>query len=153
MFGQSASPPVPEPRIAVKRQVTVKSIITPRFRDESKQGMTQELQALDQQAQQLEGQYQNALQQLQALAQQDQPVQNHIEQLNHEVQEKRHQLAALKADLTNKLAGLDKMADGDFITTGMLENYVELAVGDNIFQRVRQAEIIIEDGIIQSIKL
>ena len=153
MFGQQASTSAPAPRIALKRQVTIKSVVTQRFRDESKAGMTQELKTLDNQMMQLESQYQSTLQQLQAMAKQEQPVQNHIDQLNAEVQDKRGQLNALKADLTNKLASLDKMNDGDLVETGALENFVEVTVGDNLIQRVNQAEIVVNDGVITSIKL
>lgn len=137
--------------VQLKRQVTVKTKVTDTFRERAQSELSNELKLLDTQLQQLEAQYQHSLQQLEKMAQQGQPVQKQLEQLNQEAQQKRGQLASLKMQVSSELGNLDKVENGSYVVTGMLENFVELRVGDNLYEKLSNAEMLIEDGIIKSI--
>jgi CII-binding regulator of phage lambda lysogenization HflD len=137
--------------IQLKRQVTVKTKVTDVFRDRAKTDLDNELKLIDTQLQQLEAQFQYSLQQLEKVAQQGQNVQNQLQQLNQEAQQKRSQLASLKMQISSELGNLDKIENGQFIVTGMLENTVELKVGDNIYDQLQNAELLVEDGVITAI--
>lgn len=138
--------------VTLKRQITVKTLVNENFRSKASQELSDEMKLIDNQMQQLEGQYQHSMQQLEKMAQQGQHVQGQLENLNREAQEKRNQLASLRIEVSTQLANLDKVANGAYIVTGMLENFVEVKVGDNIYQKIRNAEILVEDSIVKAIK-
>jgi len=131
--------------------VTVKTKVTDAFRDRAKSELDNELKLIDTQLQQLEAQYQYSLQQLEKVAQQGQNVQQQLQQLNQEAQQKRSQLASLKMQVSSELGNLDKIENGQYIVTGMLENTVEIRVGENIYEKLQNAEILVEDGVVTSI--
>jgi hypothetical protein len=137
--------------VHLNRQVTVKTLVTDGFRERATQELDNELKLIDTQLQQLEAQYQYSLQQLEKVAQQGQNVQQQLQQLNQEAQQKRNQLASLKMQVSSQIGNLDKVENGQYIVTGMLENTVELCVGDNIYNKLMNAEMLVEDGIITGI--
>lgn len=138
--------------IQIKRQVTVKTKVTDSFRARAKGDLDNELKLIDTQLQQLEAQFQYSLQQLEKMAQQGQNVQGQLQQLNQEAQQKRSQLASVKMQISSELGNLDKIENGQYIVTGMLENTVELKIGDNIYNLLQNAEILVEDGVIVAIQ-
>jgi chromosome segregation ATPase len=135
----------------LKRQVTVKTLVNDGFRAKASQELSEELKLIDSQLSQLETQYQQSIMQLEKMAQMGQSVQVQLENLNREAQEKRNQLATLKMEVSSQLGNLDKIQNGAYIVTGLLENFVEVKVGDNIFDKVRNGEILVDDGVIQTI--
>jgi chromosome segregation ATPase len=141
------------PSVSVKRQVTIKTKVTDTFRTRAKQELDQELKLIDTQLQQLEAQYQYSLQQLEKLAQQGQNVQGQLQQLNEEAQQKRSQLASLKMQLSSELGNLDQVQNGTYLVTGMVESMVNIALGDNLYEKMQNSEILIEDGIVTKIPL
>lgn len=138
--------------IQLKRQVTVKTLVNDNFRAKAKGELAEELKLIDTQLQQLEAQYQHSLNQLEQIAQQGQNVQKQLGQLNDEAQQKRNQLGSLKMQVSSQLANLDKIQNGQFIVTGVLENFVDIGVGDNVYEKLSNAEMIIEDGVVKTIK-
>lgn len=145
------SPQKSQASVQLKRQVTVKTKVTDVFRARAKDDLNNELKLIDTQLQQLEAQYQYSLQQLEKVAQQGQNVQQQLQQLNQDAQQKRNQLASLKMQVSSEIGNLDKIENGKYIVTGMLENMVEIRVGENIYDRLQNAEILVEDGIVTSI--
>ncbi|HEY9686844.1 MAG TPA: YlqD family protein [Coleofasciculaceae cyanobacterium] len=143
----------PSPSVQLKRQVTVKTLVTDKFREKAKSELSNELQLIDTQMQQLEAQYQHSLQQLEKVAQQGQNVQKQLQQLEVDAQQKRTQLASLKMQVSSELGNIDKIPNGNFVITGILENFVELKVGDNIYEKLMNAEMIVEDGVVKSISV
>jgi esterase/lipase len=137
--------------VQLKRQITVKSLVNDNFRAKASKELTDELALIDSQMAQLEAQYNQSIQQLERMAQQGQNVGKQLDNLNREAQERRNQLAALKIEVSTQLANLDKIANGAYIVTGMLENFVEVKIGDNIYEKIRNAEILVEDGIVKAI--
>lgn len=137
--------------VQLKRQITVKTLVTDAFRERAKGELDNELRLIDTQLQQLEAQYQHSLQQLEKIAQQGTNVQKQLEALNQEAQQKRTQLASLKMQVSSELGNLDKIPNGTYITTGVLENVVDVRVGDNIYEKLMNAEMLVEDGIVTGI--
>jgi hypothetical protein len=139
--------------VMVEHQVNVKTIVTEGFKLQADQELSKELALIDEQAQQLEAQYQFSLQELEKLARQGQPVQAQLEQLNRDAQERRNQLAGLKMEVSAQLANLDKLEVGAMIITGMLKGQIELKVGDNMYDKMQPAQILVCDGRIESIQM
>ncbi len=138
--------------VTLNRQITVKTLVTDVFRDRAKGELNNELKLIDTQLQQLDAQYQYSLQQLEKMVQQGQNVQQQLQQLNQEAQGKRNQLASLKMQVSAQIGNLEKVPNGEHIVTGMLESTVQLNVGDDIYEKLMNAEMIVEDGIIKRIQ-
>jgi hypothetical protein len=145
------APMTTQQAIQLKRQITVKTKVTDNFRLRAKSELDNELKLIDTQLQQLEAQFQYSLQQLEKVAHQGQNVQGQLQQLNQEAQQKRSQMASVKMQISSELGNLDKIENGQYIVTGMLENTVELRLGDNIYDHLQNAEILVEDGVITAI--
>jgi hypothetical protein len=140
------------PSVMLKRQVTIKTLVTEGFKVRAKEELAQEIKVIDSQLAQLESQYQHSLHQLEIMAQQGQMVKPQLDQLNLEAQNKRHQLTSLKLEVSNQLANLDRVENGSFVITGVMESFVNVKVGDNIYEKVQNSEIIVENGVVTSIR-
>ncbi len=139
--------------LTVKRQIAVKTKVTDAFRSRAKEELSNEVRLIENQLAQLDTQYQQTLQQLETMATQGQNVNRQLEQMNQEVQAKRNQLTSLKMEVGKQLGNLDKVADGDLVVTGMLESEVVLHVGDPLYQKVQNGEIVVEDQTIVAINM
>ncbi|MBX2859763.1 MAG: YlqD family protein [Vampirovibrio sp.] len=138
--------------IQLKRQVNIKSKVTPQFKEQATGELSREVKLIESQLEMLESQYQHTLKQLEEMAGQGQGVKKQLDQLNQEAQGKRNQLSSLKMEVSRQLANLDKVEDGNYVITGMLESFVTLKVGDNIYQKIQNTEILVENGIITDIR-
>ncbi len=138
--------------IQLKRQTTIKTVITDEFRERAKNELSNELQMIEHQLGSMDSQYQQTLQQLEQLSSQGRNVQRQVEQLHQEVQNKKNQLTTLKMELSKQLNGLDRRQNGEMIVTGLLESYVEVKVGDNIYEKVQGTEVIIENNVVKEIR-
>ncbi len=138
--------------ITLKRQATIRTIVTDDFRARAKNELSTEIKTVDNQLEQLEAQYQESLKQLESLASQGQNVKGPMNQMNQEMAAKRNQLTALKMEVSKQLGGLENVANGAFVVTGVLESFVDVKVGDNIYEKIQNCSIIIEDSVIKEIK-
>lgn len=138
--------------VELKRQVTVKTIVNDDFRKRAGEELDQELKLVEGQSQQLEAQYQDTMQQLEKIAQQGQNVQKQLQQLSQEAEGKRKQLAQIKMQLSTQQANLNKASNGDFVVTGVLDNYITVGIGDNLYEKLNNAEMIVEDGVVKEIR-
>ena len=59
----------------------------------------------------------------------------------------------MKQELVAHHDDFDRLPLEEEVVTGMLDNYFELKIGDNLYDKVKDAEIIVRDGIIEKIKL
>ena len=74
-----------------------------------------------------------------------------MDQLHRDVQQERLRLEGLKQELTQQIEGLDKVRNGDYVKTGELETWTEVCIGENLYKRMRNAEILIKDGVVTAI--
>jgi len=137
--------------LKIKRNITVKTIVTEEFKKNSSQEINKELQLLDSQIMQLE---------LQSKQMQDQLANDfsvsenapQIRQAINEISQRLTQYAGVKQELLQQRENINGLEPGNLINTGNLENYVEISVGDNIYEKYKTASIIVKDGIIQEIR-
>lgn len=137
--------------LKIKRNITVKTIVTEEFKKNSSQEINKELQLIDSQIMQLE---------LQSKQMQDQLANDfsasenapQIRQALTEISQRLTQYAGVKQELLQQRENINSLETGNLINTGSLENYVEISVGDNIYEKYKTASIIVKDGIIQEIR-
>jgi chromosome segregation ATPase len=135
----------------LKRTITVKSLVTDAFREKAKQDLSQEQELIKSQQESLEAQYSQSLQQLEAATRQGQNVAQAMDQLHRDANQKRAQLANLEREVNTQLNNLDKVENGAYVITGQLDNFVEVNVGENLYDRIRGSEILLKDGIVTAI--
>lgn len=137
--------------IQLKRQITIKSLVNETFREKARTELSDELRLIEAQLEQLENQYQATLKQIESMAKAGQNISKQLDQVNREAQEKRSQLANIKMQVASNLANLDRVQNGDMVVTGVLESYADINIGDNIYEKLRGAEIILENGLVTKI--
>ena len=124
-------------KIFIKRSVTVKTILTKKFKEETEEEFLREIALIDDQILQTESR----------IRQRQDTV------LSNELSHKLEQLVFLKQELVAHHDDFDRLPLEEEVVTGMLDNYFELKIGDNLYDKVKDAEIKVRDGIIEKIKL
>lgn len=140
--------------IKVKRQIIVKTLMTEDFKVKAKEELLDEMKLIDGQINHFQLQLNQLIQQIQqssiaGLA----PAAQETEQIINDLNIKLQQLLGLKQNMHLQIENVDNAQTGEYIVTGSLENYVDLNVGDNIYETLVDKEIIIKDGIVQEINV
>lgn len=139
--------------IRVKRPVKVKTVVTEGFKEQAKVELTKEIRLLESQIMQLELQSKQIHDQVGGTSsafysENDmQQIQDSLEDINRKLQ----QMGELKQELQFQEDSINHLTIDNVIITGNLENYVELKPGENLYEKFKDAEIIVKDGIIQDI--
>lgn len=138
--------------ITVKRPVKVKTVVTEGFKQQAKDEINKEIRLLDNQIMQMELQSKQIQDQVsggmsQYFAEGNDQAQHAIEELLQRLQ----QMSELKQELQFQKENIDHLALNNVIVTGSLENYVEVKPGENLYDKFKDAEIIIKDGVVQDI--
>ena len=107
---------------------------------------------IDGQLHQLQAAYQQTLQQLEQLSAQGQNVLPQRQQLEQQAGAEQQKLTLLKEEVMKQLGTLDTVNDGTPVITGLLDSWVGLSVGDNIYEKVRDTVITVTDGVITAIE-
>lgn len=141
-----------EKSIKVKRPVTIKTIVTDSFKKQMMDELSKELHLLDTQIMQLELQSKQIHDQASAFGTMyaDEGTQ-HLQQAMEDITSRLQQMSMMKQELHTQKESIHHLVLNNMIVTGNLENYVELSIGENIYEKFKTAEIIIKDGIIQDI--
>jgi hypothetical protein len=138
-------------QITVQRDLTVKTMVTDGFREKAMKEDHAELSQLDANIQQLRESAQGRLNELvqSNLSNEDkQLAQMHLQQ---QFDEQVTQYLTLKQEVLNRQEVLANTPNGTYVSTGNVTDSVTLNVGDNIYDRLKGAEILVKDGVITAI--
>ncbi len=138
--------------IRVKRPVKIKTIVTHKFKEQAQNDLGKEITMLEVQIMQLELQSKQIQDQVSSLSStyENQNF-DQIQQSLNEVSKRLEQMSELKQELQSQKESITHLLLDNIIVTGSLENYVELKTGENIYEKFKEAEIIVKDGVIQDI--
>ena len=139
--------------IKVKRPVKVKTVVTNGFKQQTKEEINKEILMIDNQIMQLELQSKQIQDQISSLSSSYFDGKN-IEQAQegvNDILKRLQQMNELKNELQFQRDNIEHLVLDNVIITGNLENYVELKPGENLYEKFKEAEILIKDGIIQNI--
>lgn len=134
--------------ISIKRQVTVKAIVTEVFKNNAGQEIQQQLQQLDMNMQQLEFQAKRAVSDLEK----QNPGPGQVENLKMQIDEERQRLLIGKNDLLQRMNMISQLELNTEFPQGMLDNYVTINVGDNLYEKLSNTEVIVKDGVVVEIR-
>lgn len=142
-----------EQGIRVKRPVTIKTIVTPGFKNQATEEINKELHLLESQIMQLELQNKQIQDQLSGYSQAyGSQGSDQFQQALSEIGTKIDQMNSLKLELQSQRDSINHLALDNVIVTGSLENYVDIQIGENLYSKFREAEILVKDGVVQEIK-
>jgi len=137
--------------IKLKRPVAVKAIVTEKFKTEATKEIQQALQNFDLGLQQLEFQGKRAMTDLDKnpdIPNKDQARQN----LQGQIEQQRAQINSQKAELLQRLNMISQLEmDSEFLQA-TLDNFVEVKIGDNLYEKLSNTEVIVKDGVVVEIR-
>jgi hypothetical protein len=130
----------------LKRAVTIKAVVTEEFKSNLKDELTKTLSRIDSVTQQLEFQLRRYVPEV---------AKADIEQagrLRREIENERQRHESLKAEISSRLQEVTSLEIGTEYDQGTIEGEVEISVGDNLVDKLNEAEILVKDGIVQEIR-
>jgi hypothetical protein len=130
----------------VKREVLLKAIVTDKLKTQLKEAVHGAIGQLTDSQEEMEKQYRRLMLEVQRMdASRAMAVRQQVD-----IERRKHEDA--KKDLEEQLAEYDELQDGEEFVLRTLEGTVDIQVGDNFFEKVRGAEIVIEDDIVKEIR-
>ncbi|MCL1469373.1 YlqD family protein [Argonema antarcticum] len=139
--------------LLLKRPVTVKAIVTPRWKDEAQQQLQTQLNQTDQQLQQLEIQGQRAITEIQkqSLQPPGPQVMQQIENIQMQVNQRKSELLEQKNQALQQLQQIQLLELNQEVSQGQIESIFRIEPGDNLVEKM-QVEILLRDGIVEEIR-
>ena len=134
--------------ISLKRQVAIKAIVTEVFKNNASIEIQQQLQQLDLNMQQLEFQAKRAISDLEK----QKPAPGQVENLKEQIDQERQRLAMGKNELLQRLNAISQLELNSEFVQGTLDNYVTVNVGDNLYDKLSNTEIVLRDGVVIEIR-
>lgn len=137
----------------LKRPVTIKAVVTPRWKEEAQQQLQAQINELDGQLQQLETQGQRAITEIQK--QSIQPpgpqVVQQIENIQMQVNQRKSELLDQKNQILQQLQQIQFLEMNQEVNQGQIDGLFSLKKGDNLINKL-QVEILLRDGIVEEIR-
>jgi methyltransferase-like protein len=130
----------------LKRAVAIKAIVTEEFKSNLKEELTKTLARIEQVTLQLDMQLRKYVPEV-AKADLEQ-----ASRLRREIETERQRHEGMRAEVNSRLQEIIGLEIGSEYVQGTIEGDVDIAVGDNLVEKLSNAEITIKDGIVQEIK-
>ncbi|MCZ8121669.1 MAG: YlqD family protein [Microcystis sp. LE18-22.4A] len=139
--------------LLLKRPVTIKVIVTPRWKEEAQQQLQAQMAQIDAQIQQLETQGQRAIAEIQrqsliplppAAAQQIDNIQIQVNQQKSEFLEQKNQYL-------QQLQQVQLLELNQEVAQAQLESFFRVEKGDNLVAKMN-VELVLRDGIVEEIR-
>lgn len=138
----------------LRRQVTIKAIVTDNFKQQASAELQTALQQIDLQMEQLEFQGKRALQDLEkkGITPAGPQLTQQMEELKAQINEERNRIMAAKNDMLQRLNLINTLEINSEFVQGQVDNFVDVHVGDNLYAKMAAPEIILKDGIVTEIR-
>ena len=139
--------------LTIKRPITVRAVVTPTWKEEAEREISNGIANCDQQLAQLEQEGQQVVDEVrrQSANPLDPRVQEQVAQIQQQVAAKRSEIEEQKRGLLQQQAQVRELELEQIVEQGQLESTCELAVGDNLVQKM-QVSIVVRDGVVQAIE-
>jgi predicted nucleic acid-binding Zn-ribbon protein len=140
-------------KLTIKRTITVRAVVTPRWKEDAERELSGALSSTDGQLAQLEQEGQQLIDEIrrQSLNPLDPRVQDQVASVQQQVAAKRAELEEQKRQLLDQQHQVRELAMEQIVDQGQLESSVEVAVGDNLVEKL-QAAVLVRDGVIEAIE-
>lgn len=137
----------------LKRPVTVKVIVTSRWKEEAQQQLQAQISQLDEQLQQLEMQGQRAIAEIQKQSIIPLPPEasQQVENVQNQVNQQKSQILDRKNQFLQQMQQVQLCELGQEVVQAQMESFFTIAKGDNLVQKLN-VEIVIRDGVVEEIR-
>jgi len=138
--------------LSIKRNITVRAVVTPRWKEEAAVELSKAISNSDQQLLQLENEGQQVVDEIrrQSANPLDPRIQEQVAGVQQQVAAKRAELEEQKRNLLEQQKAIGELEMEQIVEQGQLESFCTVSVGDNIIEKL-QASITVRDGVVEAI--
>ncbi len=139
--------------LTLKRPITVRIIVTPRWKEEVQQQMQTQINQVDTQMQTLDMQGQRAIAEIQkqGIIPQSPQVTQQIESVQNQINQEKSKLLEQKNQALQQIQQVQQLEMEQEVSQGQMESFFTLKPGDNLVNKLNIA-IVIRDGIVEEIR-
>jgi hypothetical protein len=139
--------------LSIKRSVTVRAVVTPRWKEDAERELSNALAGSDAQLAQLEQEGQQLIDEIrrQSANPLDPRVQDQVASVQQQVAAKRAELEEQKRQILEQQRQVRELQMEQIVDQGQLESFCEVQVGDNLVEKL-QAAVLVRDGVIEAIE-
>jgi F0F1-type ATP synthase membrane subunit b/b' len=139
--------------LTIKRSITVRAVVTPRWKEDAERELSNALSNFDQQLAQLEQEGQRLIDEIrrQSANPLDPRVQEQVGSLQQQVAAKRAEIEEQKRQVLEQQRQVRELEMEQIVEQGQLESFCEVGVGDNLVEKL-QAAVLVRDGVIEAIE-
>jgi len=137
----------------IKRQITVRAVVTPRWKEDAERELSNAISSFDQQLAQLEQEGQRLVDEIrrQSINPLDPRVQEQVGSLQQQVAAKRAELEEQKRQVLDQQRQVRELELEEIVDQGQLESFCQVGVGDNLVEKL-QAAVVVRDGVIEAME-
>ncbi len=139
--------------LMLKRPVTVKAIVTARWKEEVQQQLQNQVSQLDKQMQQLDMQGKRTIEEINKQAQQpaNPQISKQIESVQTQVNQKKSEILNKKNQILQQLQQIQLLELEQEVVQAQMESFFRLEKGDNLVKKMN-VEVVIKDGVVEEIR-
>jgi len=139
--------------LSIKRTITVRAVVTPRWKEDAERELSNALAGSDAQLAQLEQEGQQVIDEIrrQSANPLDPRVQEQVESIQQQVAAKRAELEEQKRQVLEQQRQVRELELEQIVEQGQLESFCQVQVGDNLVEKL-QAAVVVRDGVIEAIE-
>ncbi len=139
--------------LTIKRTITVRAVVTPRWKEDAERELSNAVSNLDQQLAQLEQEGQRVIDEIrrQSANPLDPRVQEQVASVQQQVGAKRSELEEQKRQVLEQQRQVRELEMDQIVDQGQIESTCEVRVGDNLVEKL-QVALLVRDGVIEAIE-
>jgi hypothetical protein len=139
--------------LTIKRTITVRAVVTPRWKEDAERELSNAISNLDQQLAQLEQEGQRVIDEIrrQSANPLDPRVQEQVGSVQQQVGAKRAELEEQKRQVLEQQRQVRELEMDQIVDQGQIESTCEVRVGDNLVEKL-QVALLVRDGVIEAIE-
>ena len=139
-------------QLSIKRNITIRAVVTPRWKEEAEREISQAISTTDQQLAQLEQEGQEVVNEIrrQSANPLDPRIQEQVAGVQQQVAAKRAELEEQTRNLLDQQVSVQGLEMEQIVDQGQLESSCTVEVGDNLVEKL-QASIVVRDGVVESL--
>ena len=139
--------------LSIKRSITVRAVVTPRWKEDAERELSTAIATSDAQLAQLEQEGQQVVDEIrrQSANPLDPRVQEQVASVQQQVAAKRAELEEQKRTLLEQQRQVRELEMEQIVEQGQLESFTDIQVGDNLVEKL-QVAIVVRDGVVESIE-
>ncbi|AFZ36974.1 hypothetical protein Sta7437_3473 [Stanieria cyanosphaera PCC 7437] len=133
--------------LMLKRPVTVKAIVTTRWKEEVQVQLQGQIQQLDEQMQQIDMQGQRTIEEIQKKGASNPQIDN----IKSQVNQKKSELLNKKNQLLQQLQQVQLLELDQEVVQAQMESFFRIEKGDNLVRKLN-VEVVLRDGVVEEIR-